>query len=69
MRSDKLYVATLEREKEVLWTLSKESTSVNCGLKLIGINISERKSGTQRSKKREKRELVFFHHQGAQMVL
>ena len=26
----------------------------------IGVNISERKSGTERTKKRKKRELVFF---------
>ena len=28
--------------------------------KSIGVNISERKSGTERTKKRKKRELVFF---------
>ena len=27
---------------------------------IIGVNISERKSGTERTKKREKWELVFF---------
>ena len=27
---------------------------------IIGVNISERKSGTERTKKRKKRELVFF---------
>ena len=33
----------------------------------IGVNISERKSGTERTKKRKKRELVCFsHRQGAQ---
>ena len=32
----------------------------------IGVNISERKSGTERTKKRKKRELVCFpHRQGA----
>ena len=37
---------------------------------IIGVNISERKSGTDRTKKRKKRELVFFsHHQGARPVL
>ena len=35
----------------------------------IGVNISERKSGTEQTKKRKKRELVFFHHQGAHLVL
>ena len=30
------------------------------GTHLIGVNISERKSGTERTKKRKKRELVFF---------
>ena len=35
----------------------------------ICVNISERKSGTERTKKRKKRELLFFHHQGAQLVL
>ena len=30
----------------------------------IGVNISERKSGTELTKKRKKRELVFFCHQG-----
>ena len=34
---------------------------------IIGVNISERKSGTERTKKRKKRELVCFpHRQGAQ---
>ena len=32
----------------------------------LGVNISERKSRTERSKKRE---LVFLHHQGAHLVL
>ena len=31
----------------------------------IGVNISERKSGTERTKKRQKRELVFFTTRGA----
>ena len=36
-------------------------------MKDIGVNISERKSGTERTKKRKKRELVCFsHRQGAQ---
>ena len=31
----------------------------------IGVNISERKSGTERTKKRKKRELIYFpNHQG-----
>ena len=34
-----------------------------------GVNISERKSGTERTKKRKKLELVFFHRQGAKLVL
>ena len=35
----------------------------------IGVNmISERKSGTARTKKRKNRELVVFHSQGAQLV-
>ena len=33
--------------------------SLTCG-ENIGVNISERKSGTERTKKRKKRELVFF---------
>ena len=36
---------------------------------VIGVNISERKSGTERTKKRKKRELVFFPPPGAQLVL
>ena len=35
----------------------------------IGVNISERKSGTERTKKRKQRELVIFHRRGAQLVL
>ena len=35
----------------------------------IGVNISEQKSGTERMKKRKKRELVFFTPPGAQLVL
>ena len=35
----------------------------------IGVNSSERKRGTERTKKRKKRELVFFHRKGAQLVL
>ena len=37
----------------------------------IGVNISERKSGTERTKKRKKRKkraLVFFHRHGALVV-
>ena len=30
----------------------------------IGVNISERKSGTKRTKKRKKLEVIFFHRQG-----
>ena len=36
---------------------------------VIGVNISERKSGTEKTKKRNERELVFFHREGAHMVL
>ena len=35
----------------------------------IGVDISERKSGTERMKMRKKRELVFFLPPGAQLVL
>ena len=35
----------------------------------MGVNISEQKRGTERTKKRKKRELVFYHRQGAQLVL
>ena len=36
---------------------------------VIGVNISERKSGTVRTKNRKKLELYFFRHQRAQLVL
>ena len=37
--------------------------------KCIGVNISERKSGTERPKKRKKLEFVFFpQRQGAQLI-
>ena len=45
--------------------------SISHGLLIIdhiGVNISERKSGTDRTKKRKKQELVIFHHQGSQVV-
>ena len=34
----------------------------------IGVNISERKSGTERTKKRKKRELLCFPPPGAQLI-
>ena len=37
--------------------------SIDCAAR-IGVNISERKSGTERTKKRKKQELVFSHRQG-----
>ena len=50
----------------VLYSEEEESESVTGS---IGVNISERKSGTERSKKGKKRELVCFaHRQGAQLV-
>ena len=41
-------------------------TNLNCGqINVIGVNISERKSETERTKMRKKRELVFFTTGGA----
>ena len=47
--------------------LPSKFTTLLSLLTYIGVNISERKSGTERTKKRKKRELVCFsHRQGAQ---
>ena len=50
------------------WMMQKKDlqTRINYSYRRhgIGVNISERKSGTERTKKRKKRELVFFPSPG-----
>ena len=59
--------ATLLGEKRKhKWLIQRNAGEGEIGKKVkIGVNMTERKSGTERTKKRKKRELVFFQPPGA----
>ena len=69
-RKDNLNCLTLfmQRQKDTL-KRSLLYTTMTIHTEQKTINISERKSGTERTKKRKKRELVFYQSPGAQLIL